>query len=120
MKDAIEISHESHKYMKDMPNKYVKSLNIPLRTNVLNVRNHVESFKEEHKKEDGKNIILEMPMQPQEEDKEEQVEEEWSNYPSPTPNNGNTQIPMTTPSYNINDDHLCDIVFLIYGRIMMM
>jgi hypothetical protein len=44
-----------------------------------------------------------MPVQPQEEDKEEQVVEEWSSYPSPTPNNGNTQIPMNTPSYNIDD-----------------
>ena len=46
-----------------------------------------------------------MPMQPQEEDAEEQVEEEWSSYPSPTPNNGN---PMNTPSNNIDDDPLCD------------
>ena len=47
-----------------------------------------------------------MPMQPQEEHEEEQEEEEWSSYPSPTPNNGNTQ---NTPSYNIDDDPLCDI-----------
>jgi hypothetical protein len=54
-----------------------------------------------------------MPMHPKEkekEDKEEQVEEEWSSYPSPTPNNGNTQIPMNTPSYTIDDDPLCDII----------
>ena len=40
------------------------------------------------------------------EDEQEQVEEEWSSYPSPTPNNGN---PMNTPSNNIDDDPLCDI-----------
>jgi hypothetical protein len=54
-----------------------------------------------------------MPMHPKEkkkEDIEEQVEEEWSSYPSPTPNNGNTQIPMNTPSYTIIDDPLCDII----------
>jgi hypothetical protein len=49
-----------------------------------------------------------MPMQPQEKNEEEQVEEEWSIYPSPTPNNGNSQ---NTPSYNIGDDHLCEISF---------
>ena len=109
MKDAMEISRESRKYMKDMLDNYVRSLNIPLCTNILNARNHVESAKEEQKKEDDKSISLGMPMQPQEEDKEEQVEEEWSSYPSPTPNNGNTQIPMNTPSYTIDDDPLCDI-----------
>ena len=35
-----------------------------------------EEDKEEQKKEDDKSISLGMPMQPQEEDKEEQVEEE--------------------------------------------
>jgi hypothetical protein len=60
-----------------------------------------------------------MSMPSQEEDKEEQkkieeqeeqVEEEWSSYPYPTRNNGNTQIPMNTPSYTIDDDLLCDII----------
>jgi hypothetical protein len=50
------------------------------------------------------------PKEKEKEDKEEQVEEEWSSYPSPTPNNGNTQIPMNTPSYTIDDDPLCDII----------
>jgi hypothetical protein len=50
-------------------------------------------------------------MQPQEEHEEEQEEEEWSIYSSLTPNNGNTQIPMSTPSYNIDDDPLCDLIF---------
>ena len=34
------------------------------------------------------------------------MEEEWSSYPSPTPNNG---IPMNNHSNNIIDDPLCDI-----------
>ena len=34
--------------------RYVKSLNIPLGTNYLNARNHVESAKQEQKKEDYK------------------------------------------------------------------
>jgi hypothetical protein len=106
MKDSMEISRESRKYMKDVLDNYGKSLNIPLCTNVLNARNHVEIAKEEQKKEDDKSISLGMPMQPQEEDKEEQVEEEWSSYPSPTPNNGNTQ---NIPSYNIDDDPRCEI-----------
>ena len=106
MKDAMEISRESRKYMKDMLDNYVKSLNIPLCTNILNARNHVESAKEEQEKEDDKSISLGMPMQPQEEHEEEQEEEEWSSYPSLTPNNGNTQ---NTPSYNIDDDPLCEI-----------
>jgi hypothetical protein len=50
------------------------------------------------------------PKEKEKEDKEEQVEEEWSSYPSPTPNNGNTQIPMNTPSYTIDDDPLCDTI----------
>jgi hypothetical protein len=60
-----------------------------------------EEDKEEQKKEDDKSINLGMHMQPQEEHGEEQEEEEWSNYPSLTPNNGNTQ---NTPSYNTSKD----------------
>jgi len=65
-----------------------------------------EEDKEEQKKEeeDDQSISLGMPMQPQDEDEEEQVEEEWSSYPSPTPNNGNIQIPMNNPSYTIASD----------------
>jgi hypothetical protein len=37
------------------------------------------------------------------------VEEESSSYPSPTPNNGNTQIPMNSPLYSVDDDPLCII-----------
>jgi hypothetical protein len=72
-----------------------------------------EEDKEEQNKEeeDDKIIILGIPMQPQEEHEEEQEEEEWSTYPSLTPNNGNTQIPMSTPSYNINDNPQCDLRF---------
>ena len=91
-----------------MPFRYVQScLNLPCVANTLIARNYVESDREEQKKEEEyeKNISLGMPMQPQEEDEEEQVEEEWSSYPSPTPNNG---IPMNTPSYIIDDDPLCD------------
>ena len=47
MKDDMETSHESRKYLKDMLDNYVRSLNIPLCTNILNARNHVESAKEE-------------------------------------------------------------------------
>ena len=85
---------DGKKYMDDMLVRYVKSLNIPLCTNILNARKHVESAKEEQEKEDN----------------EEKVEEEWSSYPSSSPNNGNEQIPMKTPSYTIaNDDDLyCD------------
>ena len=81
-------------YMDDMLLRYVKSMNIPLCTNALNARNHVESAKEEQMKEDN----------------ETQVEEEWSSYPSSIPNNGNAQIPMKTPSYTIasNDDLYSD------------
>ena len=83
--------------------RYVQSLNLPPVTNTLNARNYVESDREELKKEeeDDKSISLGMPMQPQEEDEEGEVEEEWSSYPSLTPNNG---IPMNTPSNNIDDD----------------
>jgi hypothetical protein len=49
--------------------KYVKSLNIPLWTNCLNARKHVESAKEEREKEDN----------------EEKVAEEWISYPSSSP-----------------------------------
>jgi len=94
MEAALEPYRKAHKYMDDMLLRYVKSLNIPVGTNVLNARNHVESAKEEQKKEDN----------------EEQVEEEWSSYPSSIPNNGNAQIPMNTPSYTIasNDDLYSD------------
>jgi hypothetical protein len=37
------------------------------------------------------------------------VEEEWSSYPSSTLNNGNTQIPMNSPSCTLDDDPLCNI-----------
>jgi hypothetical protein len=63
-----------------------------------------------------------MPMHPNEkkiEEQEEQVEEEWSSYPSSSPNNGNTQIHMSTPSYTIDNDPLCDIMCLIYGSMKM-
>ena len=101
----------ANKELKDLFFKYIESLNLPPVTNDLNARNHVESDREDQKKEeeDDNSISLGMPMQPQEEDEEEQVEEEWSSYPSPTPNNGNTQIPMNTPSYTIDDNPLCDI-----------
>ena len=91
-----------HKDLYDTLMKYVESLNIPLGTNFLNARNHVESVKEE----DDKILSLGMPMHPIEkeiEEKEEKVEEEWSSYPSPTPNKGNTQIPMNNSFYNDND-----------------
>ena len=42
--------------------EYVESLNIPLGTNYLNARNHVESVKEE----DDKILSLGMPMHPKE------------------------------------------------------
>lgn len=67
MKDAMEISRESSKYLKELLDNYVRSLNIPLPTNILNARNHFESAKEEQEKEDDKSISLGMPMQPQEE-----------------------------------------------------
>ena len=97
----------SYKELHDCFSRYVLSLNLPCVTNTLNARNYVESDREEIKKgeEDDKNISLGMPMQPREEDEEEQVEEEWSSYPSPTPNNG---IPMNTPSYIIDADPICD------------
>jgi hypothetical protein len=81
----------------------------------LNARKHVESAKEEQNKEEegDKSLSLGMPMHCKEnkiEEQEEQVEEEWSSYPSSSPNNGNTQIPMNTSSYTIDDDPLCDII----------
>ena len=98
----------AYKELHDCFSRYVQSLNLPCVTNTLNARNYVDSDMEDQKKEeeDDKSISLGMPMQPQEEDEEEQVEEEWSSYPSPTPNNG---YPMNTPSNNIDDDPLCDI-----------
>ena len=82
------------KVVQDALLMHIKSCNIPVGTNALNARNHVESAKEEQMKEDN----------------EEQVEEGWSSYPSSIPNNGDAQIPMKTPSYTIaNDDDLyCD------------
>jgi hypothetical protein len=50
------------------------------------------------------------PKEKKIEDQEEQVEEEWISYPSPTPNNGSTQIPMNTHSYTIDGHPLCDII----------
>ena len=78
------------KELQDCFRRYVQSLNLPPVTNTLNARNYVESDREDQKKEgeDDRSISLGIPMQPQEEDEEEQVEEEWSSYPSPTPNNG--------------------------------
>ena len=69
-------------------------MNIHVGTNALNARKYVESAREEQKKEDN----------------EKQEEEEWSSYPSPIPKNGNSKIPMKTPSYTIasNDDLYCD------------
>ena len=49
MEDALEPYRKAHKYMNDMLLQYVKSLNIPLCTNSLNARNHVESAKEKTK-----------------------------------------------------------------------
>ena len=72
MEDALEPYRKAHKYMDDMLLRYVKSLNIPLCTDILNARNHVESAKEEQMKEDN----------------EEQVEEEWSSYPCSIHNKG--------------------------------
>jgi hypothetical protein len=63
--------------------------------------------------EDDKSLSFGMPMHPREkkiEEQEEQVEEEWSSYPSSNPNNRNTQIPMNALSYTIDDDPLCDII----------
>ena len=54
-------------------------------SNVLNEEKYDESVKEEQVKEDNK----------------VQEEEQWSSYPSPNPNNGNTQVPMKTPSHTI-------------------
>ena len=95
------------KELHDCFSRYVQSLNLPCVTNTSNARNYVESDREEQKKEeeDDKRISSGIPMQPQYEDEEEQVEEEWSSYPSPTPNNG---IRMNTPSYIIDADPLCD------------
>jgi hypothetical protein len=64
-------------------------LNIPLCTDFLNARKHVESAKAEQLMEDN----------------EEKVEEEWISYPSFSPNNGNEQIPMETRSYTIACNH---------------
>jgi hypothetical protein len=66
--------------------------------------------------EDDKSLSFGMPMHPREkkiEEQEEQVEEEWSSYPSSDPHNGNTQITMNTSSYTIDDDPLCDIIVSI-------
>ena len=93
MEDALEPYRKAHKYMDDMLLRYVKSLNIPLCTDILNARKHSKSAKEEQK-----------------EDNKQKVEEEWSSYPSSSPNNGNEQILMKTPSYTIasNDDIYSD------------
>ena len=56
-----------HKYVYDILMKHVESLNIPLGTNFLNARNHVESVKEE----DDKILSLGMPMHPKEKEIEE-------------------------------------------------
>jgi hypothetical protein len=42
--------------------RYVRRLSIPLGANYLNARNHVESAKEEQKKEDDKIISLRCPF----------------------------------------------------------
>ena len=47
MENAIK---PRHKYLYDVLMKHVESLNIPLGTNFLNTRNHVESVKEEDDK----------------------------------------------------------------------
>ncbi len=57
-----------------MLDNYVRSLNIPLCTNIWNARNYFESAKEEQEKEDDKSISLVMPMQPQEEENDEQLD----------------------------------------------
>ena len=61
-----------HKDLYDTLMKYAESLNIPLGTNFLNARNHVESVKEE----DDKILSLGMPMHPKEKEIEEK-EERW-------------------------------------------
>ena len=53
MEDTLEPYRKAHKYMDDMLFRYVKSLNIPLCTDILNARKHVESANEEQKKEDN-------------------------------------------------------------------
>jgi hypothetical protein len=86
--------------------KYVESLNIPLGTDFLNARNHVESDKEG----DDKSLRLGMCMPPQEEvEKEEQVKEEWSSYPSPTPSNGNEHI-LTNDVLSLSSSPLCETI----------
>jgi hypothetical protein len=65
--------------------KIYKMCKASVGTNVLDQGNYVGGAKEEHVKEDN----------------ETQVEEEWSSYPSPNPNNGNTQVLMKTPSHTI-------------------
>jgi hypothetical protein len=106
---------DGEKYEYDMLLKHCESLNLLPCTNVYK-RIAIEST---HilQEEDEKILSLGMSMPPQEKDKEEQkkIEEqeeqgegECSSYPSSTPNNGNTQIPMNTPSYTVDDDPLCD------------
>jgi hypothetical protein len=108
---------DGEKYAYDMLLKHFESLNLLPCTNVYK-RSAIEitNILEE---EDDKSLSLGMPMSPQEEykeeekkieEQEEQVEEDWSSYPSMTPNNGNTQIPMNTAFYIIDDDPLCDII----------
>jgi hypothetical protein len=85
--------------------KYVESLNIPLGTNFLNMRNHVKSAKEG----DDKSLSLGMCMPPQEEEeKEEQVEEKWISYPS-TPSNGNEHI-LTNDDLSLSSSPLCGTI----------
>jgi hypothetical protein len=47
------------------------------------------------------------------EDNEAQLEKEWSRYPYPNPNNGNTQVSMKTPSHTIanTDEPILDECF---------
>jgi hypothetical protein len=49
-----------------------------------------------------------MPPQ-EEEEKEEHVEEEWSIYPSPTPNNGNEHI-LTNDDLSLSCSPLCGTI----------
>ena len=58
MEDALEPYRKAHKYMDDTLLRYVKSLNIPIGTNILNARNHVENAKEEQKKEDNEKQVV--------------------------------------------------------------
>jgi hypothetical protein len=111
----LQVDSETYAY--EMLLKHCEGLNLFPCTNSYK-RSAIESTNI-LQEDDDKSLSLGISMPPQEKDKEEQkktgkqeeqVEEEWSSYPSSTPNNGNTQIPMNTASYIIDDDPLCDII----------